>query len=203
MIAEACTRLSIPVHVLIRPRGGDFLPSESELSAVRRDIDIARSRGASGVVFGMLRRDGKVDEEATAALVRQSRPMSVTFHKAFDQVPDPDEALETLISLGVDRVLTSGCRPSASEGAEVLKRLVERSSGRIAILVGGRLSLENLPEIVARTKTREVHLGSAAACTISSRMEVKPADGSDLTWPGVDAQKVRRIVDLVDGLALD
>jgi copper homeostasis protein len=200
-VAEACARLTIPVHVLIRPRAGDFLPSEAELAAMRRDIEMAWSLGAAGVVFGVLRRDGKIDEVRTAALVERARPMSVTFHKAFDQLHDPDEALETLIALGVDRVLTSGCRPTAREGSDVLRRLVERSRGRIAILVGGRLSLDNLPDIITRTGTREVHLGSAVVRTSSSPMKSPPADGSELSWPSVEAGKVRDVVELVRGLA--
>ncbi|MFO0888463.1 MAG: copper homeostasis protein CutC [Isosphaeraceae bacterium] len=202
-IAEACARLSVPVHVLIRPRAGDFLPSDSELSAMRRDIDMARTLGAAGVVLGVLRRDARIDAVTVASLVERARPMSVTFHKAFDQVPEPEEALETLIALGVDRVLTSGCRPTAEEGTDVLHQLVRRSAGRIAILVGGRLTLENLPRIVAETGTREIHLGSAVARTVSSAMEAAPADGSELSWPGVEPAKVRRVVDLVRGLPIE
>jgi copper homeostasis protein len=200
-IREACRRLSIPVHVLIRPRAGDFLPSESELAAMRSDILTARDLGAAGVVFGVLQPDGTIAREQTARLVELARPMSCTFHKAFDQVAEPEEVLDVLIELGIDRVLTSGGRPTALEGVPVLKSLVERADQRIAILAGGRLAAENLGEIVARTGVREVHLGSAVTRTITSRMNLAPNDGSEIHWTGVDADRVRAIVDLVRKLS--
>jgi copper homeostasis protein len=193
-IAEACRRLAISVHVLIRPRAGDFLPSPAEIAAMRHDIETAKRLGASGVVLGLLRTDGTIDADATARLCDLARPLSVTFHKAFDQVPDQDEALETLISLGVDRLLTSGCRPSAMEGRPVLRRLVERSRGRIAILAGGHLTWENLPAVIAETGVREVHLGSAVTRGMTSAMTHAPADGSSLSWNQVDPERVRAIV---------
>src|SRR4051812_9304364 len=158
-IAEACRRLAIPVHVLVRPRGGDFVHTEAELAAMRYEIELARKLGAAGVVIGLLKPDATIDREQTAALVDLARPMSVTFHKAFDQTPDLEQSLDTLVALGVDRVLTSGGRPTALEGTEALKRLVEQARGRIAILAGGRLSPKNLPAILAGTGVREVHLG--------------------------------------------
>ena len=119
-IAEACRRLAIPVHVLVRPRGGDFVHSEAELAAMRYEIELARKLGAAGVVIGVLKPDATIDREQTAALVDLARPMSVTFHKAFDQTPDLEQSLDTLIALGVDRVLTSGGRPTALEGIDGL-----------------------------------------------------------------------------------
>ena len=196
-IAEACRRLTIPVHVLIRPRAGDFLPSPAELAAMRHDIDTAHSLGASGVVFGMLRRDRTIDRDATAKLTDLARPLGVTFHKAFDQTSDPEQALDTLIALGVDRVLTSGCRPTADEGSDTLRRLVEQARGRIAIMAGGRLSVDNLGPLIAATGVREVHLGSAVAGTMASAMEHDPCDEAMLEWNRVDAARVRAIVDLV------
>lgn len=193
-IAEACRALAIPVHVLIRVRAGDFAPDRPELAAMLDDVDVAKRLGAEGVVIGVLMRDGTIDREATAALIDLARPMSVTFHKAFDQTPDLDEALETLVDLGVDRVLTSGGCASAEEGAEALSRLVARAGDRIGVLVAGRLSLANLPAIVRRTAAREVHLGSAAVGPITSPCTFRPRDGSTLDWSGVRADKVRAIM---------
>ena len=167
---------------------------------MRFDIETARRLGAAGVVLGLLRPDATIDRDRTAALVELARPMSVTFHKAFDQTRDPEQALDTLIALGVDRVLTSGGRPSALEGIDTLKRLVDRARGRIAILAGGRLSADNLPTILARTGVREVHLGSAASRALPGSMTTAPHDGSDVSWSGVDSDTVRRIVELVAGL---
>ncbi|MDG3004995.1 copper homeostasis protein CutC [Paludisphaera mucosa] len=199
-IAEACRILSISVHVLIRVRAGDFTPDASELAAMRDDVDVALRMGASGVVFGILLRDGTIDREATARLVELARPMSVTFHKAFDQTPDLDEALETLIELGVDRVLTSGGRPSAEEGVDALARLVATAGDRIGVLVAGRLSVANLLEIVRRTGAHEVHLGSAAVDVIKSPCTFTTRDGSALDWTGVRAEKVRRILEAASDL---
>lgn len=196
-IAEACRRLTIPVHVLIRTRAGDFAPAEPEIAAMAHDVEVARSLGAAGVVFGMLNDDGTIDRDATARLIDLARPMSVTFHKAFDQTPDLDDALETLIALGVDRVLTSGGRPTAEAGADALARLIARAGDRLGVIVAGRLTVESLPAIVARTRAREVHLGSAAVDLIKSPAAFTPRDGSALDWVGVRAEKVRRIMEVV------
>jgi copper homeostasis protein len=201
MIAEACRRLTIPVHVLIRPRSGDFVYSPAEQAAMRFDIELARTLGAAGVVFGVLRPDASIDREQTAALVELARPMSVTFHKAFDQTREPEQALETLISLGIDRVLTSGGCPTALEGTDTLKRLVAQTRGRIAVMAGGRLAAENLGTIIATTGVREVHLGSAVTRTKPGSMTMAPRDGSEVAWSGVDVEKVRAIVTLVKELA--
>jgi copper homeostasis protein len=147
------------------------------------------------VVFGILRPDATIERDQTASLVALARPMSVTFHKAFDQSSEPENALETLIELGVDRVLTSGGRPSALEGMNTLKRLVEQSRGRISILAGGRLSADNLESIIAATGVREVHLGSAVSRIMPGSMTSTPRDGSEVAWSGVEAGKVRAIVD--------
>ncbi len=120
-IAEACRRLSIPVHVLIRPRAGDFIYSEPEIAVMRHDIEVAKTLGAAGVVLGVLTRDATIDREQTAELVALARPLCVTFHKAFDQTAEPLEALDILIALGVERVLTSGGRPTALEGIETTR----------------------------------------------------------------------------------
>lgn len=160
-IEVACRRLEIPVHVLIRPRGGDFVYSDAEHEAMRRDIAVARDRGASGVVLGILRPDGLIDEPRNAALIREARPMSVTFHRAFDEVPDPTAALDALLGLGIDRVLTSGRAESARSGVETLRALVSRSAGRIHVLAGGRVTAEAIPELI-EAGLSEVHVGSAA-----------------------------------------
>lgn len=185
-IAEAVRRLSIPVHVLIRPRAGDFIPDEAELAAMLYDVEISKRLGAAGVVLGALRTDGTIDRETTARLVEAARPLSVTFHKAFDHVPDQPAALETLIELGVDRVLTSGGQPTAEAGAGALAALIRQAGNRIGVIVAGSLTMESLPAIVRQTEAREVHLGSAAAGLTSGpipRLETS-------------AEKVRRIVEI-------
>ena len=138
-IAEACRRLSIPVHILIRPRAGDFIYSEPEIAVMRHDIEVAKTLGAAGVVLGVLARDATVDREQTAELAALARPLCITFHKAFDQAAEPLEELDFLIALGVERVLTSGGRPTALEGIELLANLVNHAGQKITIMAGGQL----------------------------------------------------------------
>ncbi len=160
-IAVACERLSIPVHVLIRPRGGDFGYDNDELLAMKRDIQAAKGLGASGVVFGLLTSDRRVDLEKTAWLIERAHPLSVTFHKAFDDTRNPFEALDDLITLGVDRVLTSGQAPTVMDGLSMLVELTRRSNGRIAIMAGGSITLGQIRPII-EAGVKEIHLGSAA-----------------------------------------
>ncbi|MEW4570767.1 copper homeostasis protein CutC [Tautonia sp. JC769] len=176
-IALACRSLAIPVHVLVRPRGGDFVVSAAEFDAMRHDVAAARSLGAAGVVLGVLGRDGAVDAGRTGLLVAEARPMSVTFHRAFDEVPDPFEALETLVALGIDRVLTSGQADSARAGSALLAGLIARAGGRIGVLAGGRIGLEDLQPLI-QLGLDELHVGSAAC------------EGGR-----TDAEAVRRIMD--------
>jgi copper homeostasis protein len=153
-------RVSIGMHVIIRPRGGDFCYSEAEFQAMGFDVDYARETGAEGVVIGILREDGAVDTARTGELVRRARPMAVTFHRAFDMARDPREALEALVSLGIERVLTSGQEASAFEGADLIAELVTRAAGRIIVMPGGGITVRNAARIVARTGAREVHAAS-------------------------------------------
>jgi copper homeostasis protein len=196
-IALSCRSLSIPVHVLIRPRGGDFVYSELELAVMRHDIEAAKKLGAAGVVVGVLTPGAAVDAEGTAELAALARPLEVTFHKAFDQVCDPLEALDTLIGLGVSRVLTSGGRPSAFEGVETLAALVERAHGRLIVMAGGRLDAGSLPRVIRQGKVSEVHLGSAVSATAPGALRSAPRDGSEIAWQCVDVRRVAGIVDLV------
>jgi len=162
-IALARARLGIRLHVLIRPRGGDFCYSATELAIMRHDIATARALGADGVVLGVLLPDGTVDAARTAELMAAARPLSVTFHRAFDVTRDPHEALEALIALGVDRVLTSGQESSALEGLDTLAALVRQAGDRITVMPGGGIRAGNVAKIVAGTAAREIHFTAGAA----------------------------------------
>jgi copper homeostasis protein len=198
-IAEACRWLSIPVHVLIRPRAGGFAYSERELSVMRRDIEAAKALGAAAVVIGVLDGAGSVDLDRLAELVAFARPMSVTFHRAIDQASEPLAAIDALTAIGVDRVLTSGARPTALEGLATLRAMVERAAGRLAVMAGGGLSLEHLAHVIGVSGVGEVHLGSAA-CRSAEEPETDTAD-ADLwsRWIRTDARRVKAIVDRVRG----
>ena len=160
-IAVACRSLSIPVHVLVRPRGGDSVPDAAEFDAMRHDVVAARDLGAAGVVIGVLTREGDLDLDRTARLVEAARPLSVTFHRAFDEVRDPHAALAGLIALGVDRVLTSGAAPTARAGLPRLAGLSAAAGDRITVLAAGRVAAADLPDLAA-AGLREVHAGSSA-----------------------------------------
>lgn len=160
-IAMACREIGSSVHVLIRPRPGDFVYSREEIARMSSDIDRARTLGASGVVIGVLCPDGRIDLEQVERLVAHARPLSVTFHKAFDLTPDPFRALDELIGLKIDRILTSGQAPTAREGSKLLAELGRQAVGRITIMAGGSLRLDDLA-VMHAAGLEEIHLGSAA-----------------------------------------
>jgi len=157
LVRAAIGQSGLPVHVLIRPRGGDFLYSASELAVMRDDIAHVKSLGAAGVVLGVLTPDGTVDIAATCALVELARPMQVTFHRAFDATPSLTAALEDVIAIGCDRVLTSGGHPDVVAGAQALAELVRQSCGRIEIAVGGGLRLQNAASLSRITGATHFH----------------------------------------------
>jgi len=199
MIAACRSRLSIPIFVLVRPRGGDFLFTADELEVQVRDVAAARERGADGVVIGALRADGTVHREQTAALMAAAGAMSVTFHRAFDVSRDPAESLDALMGLGVARVLTSGQAPSALLGAATLAALVARGAGRIGILAGGGIHEDNVADIVARSGVGEVHVRGTVVVESamrfrSSRVSMGKAFApDDYRRTVTDAERIRRI----------
>lgn len=156
-IAIARANLAIKLQVIIRPRGGDFCYSDIEFDIMRHDIAVAKELGADGVVIGILTPDGDVDKARTAELIALARPMSVTFHRAFDMTRDPYAALEDLVALGVDRILTSGQEPSVIEGLDLIAELVGRAGDRVIIMPGGGTE-RNVAKVVARSGVREVHV---------------------------------------------
>ncbi len=200
-LVEAVTsKLKIPVCVLIRPRTGDFLYTDDEIDVMRRDVALSKSLGVAGVVFGSLTIDGDVDVARMTALVELARPMSVTFHRAFDFTRDREWALDTLIDLGVDRVLTSGGAPTALEGAAELSRLVHRAAERIAVMAGGSITSANVADVVRSTGVREVHVRGAEQVRSAMRHRhagvtlVRPVTASDDARLVTRAGQIRRIV---------
>lgn len=193
-------RLSIDTVVLLRPRGGDFLFGDDEFDTMLRDIEVVRDAGAYGIATGVLTSDGRIDTDRFERLIAAAGSMSITCHRAFDMTRDPFEALETLIELGVDRVLTSGQQPSVPEGVELIRELVETAAGRIAIMPGCGIDESNVREIVEKTGVQEVHF------TAFSRQDSgmiyrnpRPFMGS-VVVPGeydlqrTDAERVRNVV---------
>jgi copper homeostasis protein len=160
IVREALRRARIPVFVIVRPRGGDFLYSEAEFESMRQDVIALKDLGVPGIVTGCLTAGGEVDEERTAELLRLARPMSFTFHRAFDMVRDPLQALEVLISQSVDRVLTSGQRANAMEGLATLKQLGELANGRIIVMPCGGLRAANIGQVCRETGLWELHFAA-------------------------------------------
>jgi copper homeostasis protein len=181
VVRAALAAVSIPIMAMVRPRGGDFLYSDREHAGMRDDVQAMRAAGVAGVVFGCLTADGDIDAARTAELVALARPLSVTVHRAFDMTRDPAAALETLIRCGVDRVLTSGQRPTALEGLPLLRALAAQAAGRI-VLLG---CCDPTPESV--TSVRDAGLGElhfAAPRAVPSGMRWRNPDvgmgGGDL-----------------------
>jgi copper homeostasis protein len=158
---------------IIRPRGGDFLYNDEEFEIMKEDVLLCKQLGCNGVVLGILQRDGKIDKKRTSSLVQIAYPMSVTFHRAFDRSKDPFEALEDIIEIGCERILTSGQAPTAMEGAELIKKLVYHADERIIIMPGSGVQSNNISELASITGAKEFH--SSARTFIDSKMVYQPA----------------------------
>ena len=154
---EVLVAVRIPVHAMIRPRTGDFVYTAEEFAAMREGIAMAKAAGAAGVVFGITHADGTLDVARMVELVTLARPLRVGIHRAFDRAPDPEVALDQVIALRIDVVLTSGHAESAEQGIPTLARLVTRAAGRTVILAGGGVRAPNVRRIINETGVHEVH----------------------------------------------
>ena len=179
-IQYAVRELGLKVFVLVRPRGGDFCYNELEVKTMEEDVAFCKEAGASGIVVGFLHPDGSIDTELTRRFVELSAPLPVTFHRAFDECADPLNALEQIIECGCARILTSGCKPTAIEGAEMLQQLVKQADGRITILAGSGVTPENVVTLREKTGVKEIH---------GSCKKTRP-DGA---WE-TDAEEVRKLI---------
>lgn len=180
-IQYAVRELGLKVFVLVRPRGGDFCYNELEVKTMEEDVAFCKEAGASGIVVGFLHPDGSIDTELTRRFVELSAPLPVTFHRAFDECADPLNALEQIIECGCARILTSGCKPTAIEGAEMLQQLVKQADGRITILAGSGVTPENAVALREKTGVKEIH---------GSCKKTRP-DGA---WE-TDAEEVRKLIE--------
>ena len=164
LLKQVIENIHIPVFVLIRPRSGNFVYSDGEFEIIKKDIQICKDLGCSGIVSGVLNSDKSIDIKRTKELIELSKPLSFTFHRALDEVANPKEALEQLINLGVERVLTSGQKPSAEEGLSLLKKLNEIANGKITILAGGGINAQNAVKF-KEAGLKEIH--ASASITIN------------------------------------
>jgi len=199
-IKTARRMVKIGLHVIIRPRGGDFLYTDPELEVMREDIHTAKVLGADGVVVGCLTPDGDIDRDLTGELIALAHPLKVTFHRAFDMCRDPKAGLEDLVALGVSRILTSGQEENCLEGIELIAALQTQAAGRVIIMPGGGITPRNVKRIVAATGVSEVHL--SARGTLESRMQYRnqrcfmggTLRPPEFSWKTTDESAVQRVV---------
>lgn len=202
-IKSARENLTLGLHVIIRPRGGDFLYTEGEYNIMKRDIEKCGEIGADGVVIGILRSDGAVDTERTAELVRFAKPMSVTFHRAFDMCSDPVKGLEDILSAGARRILTSGQKNTVPEGASLIRKLVEQAGSRIIIMPGSGLDESNISAMAKATGAVEFHLTGRK--TVESKMVFRrngiPMGGvpdiPEFSRKVADPERIRKIINIL------
>ena len=161
LIEATWDQVTIPLCVLIRPRTGDFLYTHDELDVMERDIKVARSLYADGIVVGALTTDGEIDVTAMRGILDTARPMQVTFHRAFDYTRDQDAALDVLLELEVDRVLTSGGALTALQGVDTLARHVVHAGVDLTVMAGGSITASNVAAVVRQSGVKEVHLRGA------------------------------------------
>jgi len=206
-IRSARKHLTIPMFVMIRPRGSDFLYSDDEFLIMQNDILTAKELGADGVVFGILTPDGRMDLHRMEQLVKLARPMGITCHRAFDMTRDPFEATNNLIELGIDRVLTSGQAENALKGASLIHRLIAQSKGRIIIMPGRGVKEDTLIPIIRETGAEEYHMYLTQ--TVRSGMKFIREGLSmghpnllEYTYIQVDSQRVRNARELLDQIKI-
>ncbi len=159
-IIETLRLVTIPVNVLIRPRSGDFVYSEIEFQQMLKDIEICKQLGAHGIVSGILKPNGELDDHRTKELVRAAHPLEFTFHRAFDVLLNPMETLEKIIDCGCSHILTSGQKPKAYDGINHIKNLNDRAKGRIAIIAGGGVDPDNITEL-AKVGITQFHMSGS------------------------------------------
>lgn len=199
-IALCVEKLRIKIYPIIRPRGGDFLYSDDEFLMMQKDIEQCKALGCDGIVFGILNADGSIDKKRCQNLLELAHPLSATFHRAFDVCVEPLQALEDIIKLGFERILTSGQKPTALEGIGLIKTLVKKALGRISIMAGSGVNEENVRHIIRETGVTEVH--STAKGIFSSKMNWHHPEVSFSKYPDeglefTDVVRVKKLVELI------
>jgi copper homeostasis protein len=192
-IKAARENLQIELYPIIRPRGGDFLYSDAEFEVMKADVKICKEIGCDGVVIGILNADGTVDKKQCKELVALAYPMGVTFHRAFDRVTDARQALEDVIEIGCERILTSGLVPNAVDGAETLAALIKQADERIIIMPGSGVRADNIIELAQKTGAVEFH--TSARMNIDSKMSyTNEAMKESLKSVSADADEIKTII---------
>ncbi|HRD56913.1 MAG TPA: copper homeostasis protein CutC [Ferruginibacter sp.] len=184
--------LTIDLYPIIRPRGGDFLYSDAEFEIMKSDIKVCKVFGCNGISTGILKADGTIDKVRCKELADLAKPMKVTFHRAFDRVNDFNKALEDIIEIGCERVLTSGGKPNVADALETLSGLVKQAGDRIIIMPGSGVRSENIQMIAAKTGAKEFH--SSARKMMESKMNFTNANMKEnLQFAALDIEEAKRI----------
>jgi len=198
-IKAARELLDIQLYPMIHPRGGDFFYSDADFNIIKTDVKICKELGCDGVVIGVLNADGSIDKKRTAQLVEVAYPMGVTFHRAFDRCANPFEALEHIIDIGCERILTSGQQPTAPEGTELISQLIRQADNRIIIMPGSGVRSNNIVELAKRTGATEFHT-SARLWKNSTMEHINASMNESLQSVTVDEGEVRKLAALLDKL---
>lgn len=198
------SKISIDLHIIIRPRAGDFCYSDQEFEIMLRDIDIAKNSGANGVALGILDPSGHVDISRTRTMVKIAKPLSVTFHRAFDLSLNLQESLEEVCQTGADRILTSGGEQESSQGIDNIGKLVQQAEHRIKIMAGGGINRKNVAQILQRTRVNEIHAGLATPVQSSThsrtRISLNKTHGWEYSRTEVLEESVRELKRAAEGL---
>jgi copper homeostasis protein len=189
LLKQVIENIDIPAFVLIRPRGGNFVYSNDEFKVMKTDIQLCKDLGCKGIVSGILNADKTIDIDRTKELITLSRPLQFTFHRAFDEVKIPKQALEQLIDLGVERVLTSGQKTSAEKGIKLLQELDEIAECRITILASGGISGDNA-KIFKKMGLKEIHASASSQLETHNSLFTMPLTVSD-------PKKIKAILDAI------
>ncbi len=192
--------LTIGLHVLIRPRGGDFLYNEQEFEEMKEDIAFCKEIGCDGVVIGILNKDGSVDKTRMQELVKLAKPMCVVFHRAFDRCNNPSQSLEDIIDLGCDRILTSGLQNTAWDGRDLLKELIAQANGRIEIMPGAGVNANNVKELIQYTGARSVHASAKDSKPSAMAYKQETVQGMDEDVVGTSYARVVELIEQIKSL---
>lgn len=198
LVRQCIQRCQIPGVVMIRPNDAGFVYNEDDISTMLHDIQVVKQLGVQGVVFGALTPEGDIDLRAMKQLIEASRPLQVTFHRAFDVTRDPLKALDAIIELGIDRLLTSGQSATAENGVPLIRQLVDRAGDRLTVMAGAGINRSNVRQIITETKVSEIHASASVLRSESSPQppgrpihEVRFGDNSRIT----SAERVRELIE--------
>lgn len=196
LIRQCRETFNIPLFPIIRPRAGDFLYTDEEFGLMMKDVQLCKETGCEGVVTGLLNNDGTIDVKRTAKLVELAHPMEVSFHRAFDRCKDPFTALEQLIKIGCRRILTSGQKPTAPEGTELIAELIKQAGERIIIMPGSGVRKQNIKMLAEKTGAVEFH--SSIKSQRHSEMQFIHPAFNETNNPAIDPAEVQALRDALN-----